>query len=323
MQVEKDSYIIVKSGKKFVLAFAHNPERNMAYIEDTLSSDEPQTIDYDEKSLVACLGKRPEVGKVFGVHVEPRRFEKLHSIGNMVYYRRLSKLEKKAFAKSLDKIVDIFKENGWETIFPIFRIEIRNACGSYAGSYQYKVKDAQAHDVMKLHPETFEDVNYNVYVLAHELGHALWFRRVSESFRARWLAVYNSYTEVNNARKKQLDEMLKALIASQVSVREFMRDLEEEDDKSLFREVLSYFKKIHKMSPEDVNLLLNHKSQVLGEIWPTTASLSVSDHPISALGAKNVLEFFAEAIAYRLTGRQMPKKIESLMDKTFKHIRGS
>lgn len=318
--VEKDSYIIVRVGAKCKLGFAHNPERNSCYIEETLQLDEPEVFEYDEKTLIACLGKKPAVGTVFGVHVEPHRSSTEHEIGPLHFYRRMKAAEKKALRFGLDGALKLFKSYGLDSIFPIWRIEVRNAKGKYAGMYKYKRKDGETTDSVVLHPVTFEDPKYNIYIMCHELAHALWYRRVPDDLRTRWLTMYNSYIQVSKAKKDQLEGMLKALVSSQVSVREFGRDCEE-DDKVLFKEALTYLKRHHKLTPEDVNLLLYHNSQVLGEIWPTAASLSESDQPISAYAATNVHEFFAEAISYKLTGRQVPKKIDKLVERTFKVIR--
>lgn len=320
MKPEKDSYIIVKVGKKNKLGFAHNPERNSCYLEETLQDEEPVVFEYDEKTLIACLGTKPEVGSVFGVYVEPHRAEKEHPLGMVHYYRRMSKLDKKALRSAMDTTVTLLQKHGLDDILPIQRIEIRSAKGRYAGCYKYKLVDGKAQDAMILHPQTFEDLKYNIYVLAHELGHALWYRRLPDAYRARWLALYNSYTTVNNAKRTRLEQLLKALVDSQVSVREFKRDLEE-DDAALFKEVETYLKRHHKLSPEGLNILLNHNSQTLGEIWPSYASLSETEQPISAYGATSVFEFAAESFAFYLTGKQLPKRIDKLMERSIKQMR--
>lgn len=320
--VGKDDYIIIRVGARYKLGFAHNPERNTCYLEETLQSDEPEVFEYDDKTLIACLGADPTIGTAFGVHIEPQRSETTHGLGPIVYYRKMKKEEKKAFKYGLDKALEIFKEHKLDGVLPIKRLEVRNKKGKYAGHYAIKRKGDDMQDKIVFHPQFLEDAKYNTYMTLHELAHALWFRKMGDDFRARWLVSYNEHTHVNKAKKSQLESMLKQLIESQATIREFQKDLEEED-KALFREILVYLKRHHKLSPQDCNLLLTHNSQVLGEIWPTSASLSESDLPITAYAATSVEELFAEAVSHYLTGQKIPPKIDKLLQKTFKHIRGN
>lgn len=320
--VGKDDYIIVRVGSKCKLGFAHNPERNACYLDETLQSDEPIVFEYDEKTLIACLGADPEIGTAFGVHVEPQRSEIEHKLGPLVYYRKMKKEEKKALKWALDKAVEVMVEQKLDSVLPIKRVEVRNKKGKYAGHYVIKRKGDDTQDKIVFHPQILEDAKYNLYVVLHELAHALWFRKTSDEYRARWLVSYNEHTHVNKAKKSHLENLLKQLIESQATIREFQKDLEEED-KALFREILVYLKRHHKLSPQDCNLLLTHNSQVLGDIWPTSASLSESEQPITAYAATSVEEFFAEALSHVLTGKAIPKKIDKLLQKTLKHIRGN
>lgn len=321
--VGKDNYIIVRVGSKCKLGFAHNPERNTCYLEETLQSDEPIVFEYDEKTLIACLGADPEIGTAFGVHIEPQRSEQEHEIGPIIYHRKLKKEEKKAFKWGLDKAVATLKEHKLDDVLPIKRVELRNKKGKYAGHYAIKRKGTETTDKIVFHPQVLEDPKYNLYIALHELAHALWFRKISDEFRARWLVSYNEHTHVNKAKKSHMESLLKQLIESQASIREFQKELQDDEDKALFREVMVYLKRHHKLSPQDVNLLLTHNSQVLGEIWPTSASLSESELPVSAYAATSVEEMFAESMAYFLTGQKLPKKIDKLVQKTIKHIRGN
>jgi len=325
LPVDQDDYIIVKVGKKNKLAFAHSPKRNTCYIEETMSSDEPVTFEYDANTLVANLGKEPSPGKVFGVEIMPH-FGVLDTLmGPLHMYRKLTDEEKNAITIGIKKSVKKIAEIDLEKVFPISRIEVHNAKGKWAGTYQVSFKSGEAIDLMKLMPKILEDQVYNQYIFLHETGHAVWYRYVPEKIRAEWLEKYNSMTTVSKAKKADMEQLCESLISSQLSVREFQRDLEE-DELGMFKEALGYLKKVHKMSPEDTNILLNQNSKMLAEIWPTTASISNADSLAAQLGeyaATNVQEMFAEAFAMHLTGKQIPKSILKLLEKSFKAARAN
>lgn len=319
--VNNGDYIIVKSGTRFRLAFANNPERNRAVIESTLRMDEPEVVEFDNDSLVANLGPNPVVGKVFGVHVEPLNSEKLHKIGNVLYYRPMKELESKALHYAFDKVVAKLDAEGLDAVLPFAQIQIRAGKGKYPATYMpKKLKDGTVADVIVFHPKFLDDPKANMYSLYHEIALAHWQHTVNDDTRARWLSVYNQSIKVDRAKKSQMDGLLKSLLDSQVSIREFMRDLDDAE-KALMREALAYLKKHHKLSPAEVNILLNHDSRALGEIWPTSAAMSLSEVLITQRATLSVQELFAESVAHVLFGKNIPRQLEKLVSVTFKRIR--
>lgn len=317
LPVDKDDFIVVRVGKKNKLCFAHSPKRNTAYIEDTMNLDEPVTVEYDADTLIANLGKDPAPGKAYGVDIQPHYGDFQSDIGNVHLYRKLDDDEKKALTVSIKKIVKKVEEQGLAKVFPIKRVEILNPKGRWAGEYKISNKTGEVEDVIRLFPKILSDQIYNQYIWAHELGHAVWFRYVPDRLRSEWLEMYNESTKVSKAKKSQMEDLCTALVSSQQSVREFQRDIEEEE-LAMFKEALSYLKKIHKMSPEDVNILLNQNSKVLVAIWPTTASISNNENLVSEYAQTSVHELWAESFAFWLTGKILPKSVQKLLDKTLK-----
>lgn len=320
LPVEQDDYIIVQIGKKNKLVFAHSPKRNTGYLEESLNTDEPVAIEYDGNTLIANLGKDPKPGKVFGVEIMPHLGEIDTPIGPMHFYRKVTDAEKEALRIGIKKAHKKIADIDLEKVFPISRIEVHNPKGKWAGTYSVNFKSGEAVDLIKLFPKILEDQIYNQYVMIHEIGHGIWYRFVPEKIRALWLEQYNTMTKVSKAKKADMESLCQSLVNSQMSIREFQRDLEE-DELALFKEALSYLKKVHKMSPEDANVLLNQNSKVLAEIWPTTASFSNTDSVTALLGeyaGTSVQEMFAESFALHLTGKQIPKTILKLLEKTLK-----
>lgn len=318
--VEKDDFIIVRIGKKNKLCFAHSPKRNTAYVEDTMEMDEPVTVEYDADSLVANLGKQPSAGSAFGVSINPRHGEIDSPIGQIHDYRKINEAEAKALRIGIKKAVAKVEEIGLGKVYPFSRIEVHSPKGKATGTYNVSFKTGSPVDLVKFHPIILEDQIENQTYVLHETGLAIWFRYVPEKVRSEWLELYNSLTKVSKAKKADMEALFTSLVSSQMSVREFQRDLEE-DEAALFKEALAYLKKIHKMSPEDVNILLNQNSKVLGEIWPTSAATSNTGSVTAVLGqvaATSVQKMFAEVFVAHLKGKQIPKSCTKLLEKTIK-----
>jgi len=322
LPVEKDDYIIVRVGKKNKLCFAHSPKRNTAYIEDTMANDEPQTVEYTAETLVANLGSDPVPGKAYGVDIQPHYGEVQTPIGPMHLYRKLEDDEKEAVTIAIKRIKKKVDEQGLGKVFPFTRLEVLNAKGKWAGSYTVSFKSGTPEDMVRLHPKILSDQIYNQYILAHEIGHGIWYKFVSEKVRSEWLEVYNGLTKVSKAKKSEMEDLCTSLVASQQSVRDFQRDIEE-DELQMFKEALAYLKRHHKLSPEDVNTLLNQNSKALAVIWPTSASFSNSESLLGDYSLVSVQEMFAEAYAFHTTGKEIPKSIRKILDRTLKNAQAS
>lgn len=317
IEVAKDDYIIVRVGKKNKLALAHSPKRNTCYIEDTLHTDAPVTFEYDEHTLIANIGKDPVPGTAFGVQVTLHYGEVKTDLGPMHYFRKTDDDEKKAIKIAIKKVVAKMGEIGLSKVLPIQSIEVHEPKGKWAGSYTVKFSGGSADDKIKLHPKVLNDQIYNQYIFMHELGHAVWYRYVDEKTRSEWLELYNEQTKVVKAKKSEMEDLCTALVSSQQSVREFQSDIEE-DELAMFKDALAYLKKIHKMSPEDLNILLNQNSKALSAIWPTSAAVSHSDSLIGEYSKVSVQELFAEAFANHYTGKEIPKTVRKLLEKSVK-----
>lgn len=322
LPVEKDDYIIVMIGKKPKLCFAHSPKRNTAYIEETMKLDEPQTVEYTAETLIANLGKDPAPGKAYGVDVQPHFGDYKTPMGQMHVYRKMTDSEKDSVNIAIKKMHKKVSEAGLSKVFPFTRLEILNAKGKWAGSYTISFKSGTPEDMVRLHPKILDDQIYNQYIFAHEIGHGIWYKFVPEKIRAEWLEVYNNMTKVSKAKKSEMEDLCTSLVSSQQSVREFQRDIEE-DEAALFKEALAYLKKHHKLSPEDVNVLLNQNSKMLASIWPTSASISSVSSLMGEYATVSVQEMFAEAFAYFMTGKDLQKTVRKLLEKTLKAAQAS
>jgi hypothetical protein len=323
LPVEQDDYIIVKVGKKNELAFAHSPKRNTAYIERTMNTDAPVTFEYDGNTLIANLGKDPIPGKCFGVDIQPHYGTIDSPMGPMHMFRKLTEEEKEAIRIAQKKVVKKLEGLELGKLFPFTSLEVHNPRGRWAGSYQVSFKSGEAVDKVKIMAKILDDQIYNQYVFAHECGHGVWYRYVPERIRSLWLEQYNAMTAVTKAKKSELADQYQSLVASGLSIRDFQRDLEG-DELAMFKEALAYLKKVHKMTPEDVNVLLNQNSTVLAEIWPTSASISNADSLAALHGpyaATSVQEMFAEIFAAHLKGDHVGKTLTKLLEKTLKVAR--
>lgn len=316
--VAKDSYVIVRRGSKNFLGFAFNPERNRCLIE--LPNGEEETLEYDNDTLLASLGTKPKLGQVaFGVKILPVIGTRDLPIGKVVHRRELTDLDKKAFTSAMKRTYKAMRSANLD-IFPIGKITLLPKKGRYAGMYHYRRKGDEVYDSIDLHPESFEDRKYNEYVLYHEYAHAIWYKKLEQHVRAKWVQAFQKRIEPELHKQRSMGAMLKELLEAQVLVQDFRKELDEEG-KQLFKEVLSHFKRYHRLDPKAMNLLLTEDSNKFAELWPTRmTTIKNVKHDISEYASTSTEEFFAEAFAYHMTGRTLPKDVEKLLKYTVKQV---
>lgn len=316
MPIEKDSYIIVRQGSKHKLALAINPERNRAVIDSSLIDDEPQYVEYDENNLVCNLGAKPKLGgTAFGVRIEPYVTTIDTRQGPIHFFREITDLEKKAFRRALKRTFEGMAEKNLN-VFPLGCLRVLPKRGSYAGMYHFRRKGGEVTDRIDLFPATLEDTKYNEYVLYHEYGHAVWYRMCDDQIKAKWIKLYHKRLELTSVLKDRLDPMLDELLKFTGSLKDFLKELEDED-RLIFREVLAYYRRYHKMDQHAMDILHMEDTAKFASMWPkrTTIVEVLKDDP-SAYAMTKVEELFAESFAFHMTGKTLSKDLAKAMDKT-------
>lgn len=321
MPVEKDSYIIVKVANKNFLCLAINPERGRAVIDSTLVDDEPKMVEYDEQNLVAVLGTKPKPGSAYGVKINPYISSVETKYGPIHFYRELNEREMKSFKKALKATYAKMVEDSLD-VFPFTAMRVYPKRGKYAGMYEIRRKGTEVSDKVDLFPETFEDAEWNEYLLFHEYGHAVWYKMVQSRMKARWIKMFHKRIELTNFLKERLVSLLDECLAYQDgNLKDFFKELDDES-KAVFKEVLAHYKKYHKLDSRSLDILFTEDSEKFASMWPKRSTVVESKADISDYAGTKPEEFWAECFAFHMTGRKMPGDVVKLMEKTLTQIKG-
>lgn len=317
--ISKDDYIVVRHRRKPTLCLVLNEKSRRAVIEKTLQTDEPEHVTYEKDDVLCNLGHSPQHGKIYGIDVMPyMRTIESNKFGPILLFRDVPKKELKSLNKAMKSVYESFEKQASVDFLPLYQIHLCPKKGKYAGMYHAKAKGSETFDIIKLHPETFADPIYNEYLIAHEFAHGLWYRCVSQELRVKWMNLYQKRLKLSTIDSKHLEELCSEVVRYEGGVRDYMKEVAEEDEKLVIKEVLTYFKRYHSMTAADVDLMLAHDSGKLADMWPNRAMLSESRPDISQYAMTKVEEFFAEAVAYHMTGKMLPKDVKKGLDRTFK-----
>lgn len=320
--LNRDDYAIIRVRRKPTLCLVLNPKSCKAVVDASLVDDDPVNFTYEEEDVLAGLGPEPFHGKVIGVDVAPyRKTIRTEQFGPIHLFRKVPKKEMAALRDAMKIVYGRFKKQASVAFLPLYQTRILPKKGKYAGSYTARTKSGDVFDVMKIHPETLQDPIFNEYLVAHEFAHGLWYRCVPPDIRAKWTALYQKRMKLSLIKEKHLQELCEAVIGYEGGVRDYMKEVADDEEKLVVKEVLAYFKRYHSMAASDVDVLIMYDSGRIASMWPTRAMLSEARPDISQYSMKCVEEFFAEAVAYHMTGKMLPKDVQKGLKATFKKCR--
>ena len=321
MNLANDTYAIIKYKGKPKLAFVLNAKSRQAVLDETLHSDEPVNFTYDKDQVLASLGESPAPGSIYGIKVEPyQKTVETTAYGPIHFFRKLDKKQSTALRKSLKKVYSLFDKKASIDFLPLHGIHVRNKRGKWAGSYKAQTKGSERKDIITFHTEDFTDLNFTEYLIAHEFAHGIWYRCMPYKLRARWIKLYDKRMKLSQIDQDYLVDMLEALISYEGGLGAYLKEVADDDERLILKEVLNYFKKHHSLTRDNVELLIEYDSDTLANIWPPLALLTEKRSDVSQYASTKVEEFFAESIAYHLTGKILPKDVTKAVVGTLKQI---
>lgn len=312
------AYVILNVGNKAELAkctFADG-DTFKAVLEKEKEKDDkaPPVVKFERDDVMAVLGKRPRVGSVYGVKIEPlvRRLTGVDFWGDIRIYNHFDdhqiKILKTELKEAREHLKKLRVHNGFR-----FELEIRQPQGKYAGYYKHRPKAET--DILCIKPElNFEGFQYIVF---HEYAHGIWYRMFTAKMRLSWVKLYHKYITQQEVKEKELQEIL-GDIESAGSIRDFLGDADEES-KIIVKKALKHINEVHGLNKMHLEMALDNGDS-LSEYWPTFLELSETETAITDYAKKSPEEFFAEAVAHKFSGRKLPKSIEELYEKSMTRL---
>jgi hypothetical protein len=275
---------------------------------------EPENLTFSDDDVVCNLGPRPEIGKAYGLKIEPFiRTVSISTWGEIHYFDRLSKKVRKEIQIQFTKAYRTLEKKKLIGFFPL-KTEIRPKAGKYAGSYKYNGKDKE--DVFTLHPKEWTDIPY---VVMHECGHGVWFRMLTNKQRAEWIRFYHTIVTHKEVKPETLSKLRRKLVKGEDTINQFSKQLDEEV-RPVFAQCLKFIHEKHNLNAKHLDTVLEEGDD-LKEFWPTSVlELKELKTDITEYATKSPEEFFAEAFAYHLIGKKLPKYIATRLDNTLAKV---
>jgi hypothetical protein len=287
------------------------------------------TVEVPIKDVIINLGTEPYPGKVHGCDVTNlHRGKKTHDdFGDIHFFYKPDPEVGTKLMAAFSKAYKVLKHARLDFLVqPDTCVwEVLPFHGEkYAGMYMRSKNTEKAPHRFQIRPEIMPATEWP-YVVYHELGHHLHKEFATGSkLQAAWIQLFNTTIKVSNIRKEQSTEMLEALLAQEDQPSDFKSNLSEEDV-LIYKLILKTIQQQHSISVKELDLLFEADFRDdIRALWPTRGISKKDLAPvISEYATKNFNETLAEAVAYRLTGKKLPKSVEALVDRTFSYARSN
>lgn len=333
-----DDYVIIgqqKSETKRVMLLAKvttthgDSETFRAAVED-LPHLRDTVAKFKAKDVIVNFGRKPEAGKVYGFDLAKIYLGKRphDDFNEFHFFTRVGKDIGDKLYKSADRVAKKLSKNGLSFLFGAPCVyEVVPKSTKYSGMYipARAKQNLPARIQISVGQETLDTASLASYeyVLAHEIGHLvhLMFLRKQIGLNAKWINKYSTTIKPKIVTPAQHKALLHELPSHEEDgIKGLLASLEDDDDKVNLKLILKWMRETKGIDLREVDTLIRdgHSSKdVLQEIWPTIPVQSKKLSPlVTEYACKNYKELFAESFAFFLLGHQLPKSIESLMERS-------
>ena len=312
VEFKAGDYVVVTYPKKTLLKVGEVLEDSFTGYTTGIETDADI---YQHKDVFANLGKTPPyVGSVNGVSLE-RYFRSSEAVtGDVHWFFKPEKEARQALHKALDVVYGKLKKRKLHTIFPM-DIHVMLAKGKYSGLY-HKFKDGTSRITLRPKPADYDTSSLD-YVVAHECGHGVWYDILTDKHRAKWIQLYHKSVKVERISKDTMNKVREWFEPNEATggYISTIRGQLEEDLIPIYDAIIDHLSVHHSLDVDHLDTLI--QSNDFDMTWlPSVVYVSDIDTHITEYATKNVEEFFAEAFAFYITGKVLPKDVTSLLTET-------
>jgi len=338
LKISAGDYGIAKMGAEdgkgkiflFKATAVHNGIVTGILTKDSHIRRDREPIEVRTKDLLAVLGDDPFPGKSFGCDTSMiYRGRKTHDVWGPIYwFYKPEKETGRAVMAAFDKTAKVITRHGLDfAIDPstcVWEIVVFNG-EKYAGMYKPSRNPDKVPHRFHIRPEIMQAPEYP-YVIYHEFGHHIHNGFVtSRKLNAAWVRLYNTSIRVKSIPKDKSLELLDGLLSSPENRPSDYKSNLSEDDELVYKLILRHISRDYSLSPRELDLLFEAEYyDDIRNVWPTRGVSRKDLAPIvTEYATKNVKELFAEAFAFHMVGKKLPKDVQALLEKSLSYAKAN
>lgn len=283
----------------------------------------PVHVEVPLSSIRLNFGAKPPEGTAFGFDLSRRYLgKKSHeAFGDIHFFTKPSKEQGEQLWEAMDKVSTRLGRYGLAGLLDLpVAFELHHPGSKYPGWFK-RSKDPEVRPHQIGYRFLSSESNLR-YVLLHELGHLLDMHvlRKHKEHWAKWIRLYMTSVEpliLSIADSKQLRKDLFQAAAEEKDLRKWLASLDVEERRKA-NLILAWIRKVHSITTDELDCLLgSEEEERIHELWPVEVISVKGTVPlVTEYATKNVSELFAEAFALHLVGKELPKSVGKLLEKS-------
>lgn len=326
-------YVIVqeKNTKPFLMCVQSVDDKTLSGVLEHNRRKDYKVVEVRKKDVIVNLGPNPTPGKVYNIDVSNlyRKTIEHDFWGPLHFYVKLDDVTLKMLRNALDRTAKVIQQHKLESFVEKSETEIRSKKGKYAGMFHFNPKGTS---VTWYAPEWAQNqADMMDYIILHEFGHNVRYNGVTSlSLRAKWLRLFQTSISPVVIPHKGLQAIWNKMLEEKVNddevkFSEALKNVAATDEKyeKAVKVLLQWLRQVQHITPKELSIAWDAGDQeYLESVWPTSAIDSSDLSPvISEYATKNVEETFAEAFAFYLSGKKLPKSVNDLIEKSLSYAR--
>jgi hypothetical protein len=288
-------------------------------------------IDVPVSNVFINLGSKPKGGKVYG-HDLTQRYTKSSThpeFGNIHWMYDVSEAAENSISIGFNMAYTALEKHGLHLMAQddiVWEVQSAEEKSKYAGWYAPARKLRGGKKMpprISIKPEMLTADEY-AYVVLHELGHHLHYTYLTNpKLDAAWVKLYDTSIKRVDISVAECTEIYDYMLTSECMPSNLKKALDSEEKALAYQWVLRYIKQTHAIGVHELDLLFQSEEfEEIRSMWPTKPLARKELAPIiSEYATTHYEECLAEAFAFYLTGRQLPKNVVKLLDKTFSYAK--
>lgn len=285
----------------------------------------PVKVEVEASNIKLNFGQNPPKGVAFGVDFEARYLGAKHhdDFGDIHFFTKPSKEAGKALFEGMTKAAKRLDKAGLKGVLDLpVAFEVRKTSSKMIGWFKRsKDPDLLPHRIA-YSPAVADDSAQLQQLLLHELGHLVDRHILSKHKEhwAKWIKLYSTSVEpisLSIQDSKQLRKDLFQAVSEEMTLRQWMSSLEVEERRKA-NLVVAWIRKVHSINSEELDCLLGSQEQErVHDLWPLDVLSVKGTVPlVTEYATKSVAELFAESFCLYLVGKELPKSVNKLIEKS-------
>jgi hypothetical protein len=301
------NYVVFVQGNKKALG---RVKKDLGEVVSVLTEPSQTSVEIDKSAILAVLGTNPPQGKVYGVDVKPKKYGFSIDETEVTSFISRSIFDQKSLTREVTSAFNSVKEDTKKVAnrdIAINAIDLQHKNNKTAGMY-YQYKDGS--NKVEVYLDSM-DVDEIYEILAHEVGHHVWYDMVTPVYKTKWIKLFHeSALDVIHVPTKTIKSFWDEFAAS--------GHVEDDQQKALLKMIRWHLSKVHHLSSKSVKHLLS-TGESIAEYLPDNGYMSLPTATLTEYATKSAEEFFAEAYRLYLLNT-LPKSIDKAMDKTLGNL---